>query len=64
VTVGDSRSQKVMGQGTIYFYIGQRRFDVEAVIIKNWAHNVLLSVQWLREHKALIDVEELNIWWI
>jgi len=67
VRVGDSREQSVIGIGIFSFYIDNIEFKVEGIILRNWAHDVLLSVEWLRRHKCIIDLcmlEEtvINLW--
>jgi len=57
IRVGDSRMQQILGTGTFTFMIKDKKFKVEAVIIKNWMHDILLSVQWLRDHQAIINLE-------
>lgn len=61
VRVGDNRKQSIMGMGTIYFQLQcnpKKKFKVDAIIVKNWMHDILLSVKWFREHKAVLDLEK------
>jgi hypothetical protein len=55
IRVGDARAQRIEGIASIFFYIGKHKFKVDALVIKDWIHDFLLSIQWLREHKAVID---------
>ena len=58
VRVGDQRAQMVCGVGKIYFVVNDHKFIVEVLVIKNWSHEILLSVQWLREHNAILNFQD------
>jgi hypothetical protein len=53
IKVGDARPQSAVGEGVIYFKLNDHRFEAKVVILKDWTHDVLLSIEWLRLHNVL-----------
>jgi hypothetical protein len=56
IKVGDAWPQSVVGEGMIYFTIKGQRFEAKVIIIRDWVHDILLSIEWLREHNAIINL--------
>jgi len=48
IKVGDGTRQVVLGECTFYFFIGDKKFSINTVIIRNWQYDILVSVKWLR----------------